>query len=150
MAKVHTYQREIVPVNTRGQMKRRKSRAAKRRMAKLVLVGFPLFGMLAGIFIGVKANSYAQSIRINDYGRQIAYTVYTVKPGDTVWGIAQDLAAFNPEFNDIRQYVSAIQKANDMESGSIEAGEVILIPYYISPNGILDYDTIYSKYGIGK
>lgn len=118
-------------------------------MPKIIIFGLPLIGMLAGIFIGVKATTYAQSVKLNDYGRQKVYTAYTVKSGDTVWGIAQDLAALNPEYNDIRQYVTAINKANKLVDGEIKSGQVILIPYYVNTDKVVDYDEIYSKYGIG-
>lgn len=129
--------------------KKRLKRFFQRHLPAIILIGLPLIGLFAGLFIGVKATNYAQSVKINDYGRQIAYTTYTVKSGDTVWGIAQDLAALNPEYNDIRQYVAAIERVNKLVDGKIQAGEIILIPYYISPNG-MDYNEIYSKYGIGR
>ena len=78
----------------------------------------------------------------------MVYTTYTVRSGDTIWGIAQDLAALNPEFNDIRQYVAAIEKANRMFGDDLKTGQIILIPYYVNLDGNTDHDTIYSKYGI--
>ncbi len=115
-------------------------------MLKIILVGM----LLTGIFIGVKAAAYAQSVKINDYGRQVAYKAYTVREGDTVWGIASDLAALNPEYSDIRQYVAAIEKINKLHGGKIESGRIILIPYYVNADGKVKHDDIYSKYGIGE
>lgn len=131
--------------NTKRCMKR----FLQRNLIKMVLIGLPLLGMFAGIFIGVKYSTYAQSTKINDYGRQKVYTAYRVKSGDTIWGIAQDLAALNPEYNDIRQYVAAIEKANKLADGEIHTGQIILIPYYINADGTVSHDEIYQKYGIG-
>lgn len=127
---------------------RRLKKILKQNIAWIIFIGLPLIGVIIGIFIGVKATTYAQSTKINDYGRQMVYTTYTVKSGDTIWGIAQDLAALNPEFNDIRQYVSVIKNTNNMSTDEIKSGQNLIIPYYISPNGIANYDEIYSKYGI--
>lgn len=121
----------------------------RRHLVKLILIGLPLIGLIAGLFIGMKVTTYSQSVKLNDYGRMAAYKQYTVKSGDTIWGIASDLAALNPEYNDIRQYVEAIKTANQLYTGDIKAGQTILIPYYISPNG-MGYDEICSKYGLEK
>ena len=131
-------------------MKRCVRRFIRRHAAALILIGLPLIGMFIGIFIGVKATTHAQSTKINDYGRQRTYTAYTVESGDTVWGIAQDLAALNPEYNDIRQYVAAIESLNQMPGDRIKEGQTILIPYYINQDGTISHDEIYSKYGIGQ
>lgn len=130
-------------------LKRDVNRFLMENMAKIVLVGLPLLGMIAGIFIGVKATTCVQSTKRNDYGRHMTFTAYTVRSGDTVWGIAQDLAFLNPEFDSISQYVAAIERANRLEDGEIETGQKIIIPYYINADGI-NYDEICSKYGIGK
>lgn len=130
-------------------MKRRIKKFLNRHMVKMILFGLPLVGMIIGILIGVKITTYAQSTKLNDYGRQISYVAYTVKSGDSVWEIASDLAALNPEYNDIRQYVAAIEKANNLYGSKLKAGEIILIPYYTSTSG-MNYNEIYSKYGIGK
>lgn len=139
--------RETAGEKVRRIIRRKIRRFLQKYLIFMILIGLPLIGMFAGIFIGVKAANYAQSVKINDYGRQISYTTYTVKSGDTVWGIAQDLAALNPEYNDIRQYVAAIQNVNKLAGGDIQAGDVIYIPYYISPGG-MNYEEIYSKYGL--
>lgn len=130
-------------------MKRRARRFFRRNLILIALFSGLFIGGFAGVFIGTKVNTYAQSTKINNYGRQLVYTTYTVKSGDTIWSIAQDLAALNPEFNDIRQYVLMIERTNKIMDGQIESGQIILIPYYIGPDGTVSHDELYSKYGIG-
>lgn len=52
-------------------------------------------------------------------------TDYRVKPGDTLWRIAQD---FGPENADTRRIVNAIEKLNQIDGGVLQAGQVIEIP----------------------
>lgn len=149
-----------VKPRTRTYVRRRKTRTAnwirrqtkrfvRRHFAAIILMTPLIIGILTGIFIGVKASAYARSTRINDYGRQMVFTTYRVKTGDTIWEIASDLAALNPEFNDVRQYMAAIMKANRMGSGEIRSGQIILIPYFINMDGMND-DEIRAKYGIDE
>lgn len=150
MARTYTRRRETKGQELCRYAKRRIRKFLIRNMPRIIFFGLPAIGMVLGVFIGVKATAYAYSMKINDYGRKMVYTTYVVRSGDTVWGIASDLAALNPEYNDIRQYVAAIKKANGLLEGDIESGQVILIPYYINMDGTLDYGEIYSRYGIGK
>ena len=50
---------------------------------------------------------------------------YRVKPGDTLWQIAQN---FGPENADTRRIVNAIEKLNQIDGGSLQAGQLIEIP----------------------
>lgn len=52
-------------------------------------------------------------------------TDYRVKPGDTLWRIAQ---VHGPENGDIRRIVAAIEKLNQIDGAHIQAGQVIEIP----------------------
>jgi LysM repeat protein len=57
---------------------------------------------------------------------QVAETTdYRVKPGDTLWNIAR---THGPENADTRRIVAAIEKLNQIDGGSILAGQVIEIP----------------------
>lgn len=142
-------QRETDFQKIRRLFKRAAKRFIRRHFAKLVFIGLPLLGMIAGIFIGMKIADHNQATKLNDYGRKPSYVSYHVKSGDTIWGIASDLAALNPEYNDIRQYVSAIKETNKLYTGDIHAGDTILIPYYVGTND-MNYDEVYDKYGISR
>lgn len=58
-------------------------------------------------------------------GQVTETTDYRVKPGDTLWNIAQ---THGPENADTRRVVAAIEKLNQIDGGSILAGQVIEIP----------------------
>lgn len=158
---VRTYERRYRPMRKRPRqesgferfrriMRKRIRRFLQKNLPRMIVIGILLIGIFIGAFAGVKVTNYAQSVKINDYGRRQVFTTYRVKSGDTIWGIAADLAALNPEYNDIRQYVKAIEDLNKNYTGEIKAGDIILIPYYISPDGEVAHDEIYSKYGIGE
>lgn len=50
---------------------------------------------------------------------------YRVKPGDTLWQIAQ---THGPQNADTRRTVSIIEKLNAIKGGDLQAGQVIEIP----------------------
>lgn len=50
---------------------------------------------------------------------------YRVKPGDTLWHIAQ---THGPEGRDVRAIVSTIERINDLEGGILQAGQVLELP----------------------
>ena len=50
---------------------------------------------------------------------------YRVKPGDTLWQIAQ---TYGPVDADTRRIVAVIEKLNQIDGGSLQAGQVIEIP----------------------
>ncbi len=50
---------------------------------------------------------------------------YRVKPGDTLWQIAQ---THGPQDADTRRIVAVIEKINQIDGGRIQAGQVIEIP----------------------
>ncbi|GMQ92907.1 MAG: hypothetical protein BMS9Abin12_0384 [Acidimicrobiia bacterium] len=50
---------------------------------------------------------------------------YRVKPGDTLWRIAQE---YGPRDTDTRRIVDAIEKLNGIDGGNLQPGQVIEIP----------------------
>lgn len=128
-------------------LKRRMKKFLFRHRAAILLCTTLLIGLIAGTVLGVKASDYIRSETVNDYGRHRTYTLYTVERGDTVWSIAEDLIALNPEYNDIRQYVSVIQRMNNISGTELKSGQMILIPYYTN-DGDTAYDELCEKYGI--
>lgn len=143
----------------RAAARRRASPANRRRerlQARLVLAGLVVLGILIGIFLANFANKLASRNQMRDYGRELCYAEYTVQSGDTLWSISVDLAALNPEFTDVRQYLNLLQETNRLYSDYIREGEKLTIPYYMTPaakaqNGGSLEETIiatYAKYDI--
>lgn len=50
---------------------------------------------------------------------------YKVLPGDTLWAIASSVAS--PE-EDVRVVIASIRRMNSLETSSLAAGQVLLIP----------------------
>lgn len=52
-------------------------------------------------------------------------TIVVVKSGDTLWEIA---ASHKPKGQDTRIYIAAIKRLNGLSSGSIQAGDTLVLP----------------------
>ena len=50
---------------------------------------------------------------------------YRVRPGDTLWHIAQE---YGPDGRDTRAIVSTIERINSLDTGILQAGQLIEIP----------------------
>jgi LysM repeat protein len=48
---------------------------------------------------------------------------YTVQPGDTLWSIAQQHGSGDP-----REAVWELRQRNDVEAGSLQPGDVLVLP----------------------
>jgi hypothetical protein len=70
------------------------------------------------------AGGYALGGGVAGKDKQI-YREVTVRPGDTLWSIAQ---ANKPEGAPIRQYVAEIRAASEVCSDAIYPGQIIKVP----------------------
>jgi nucleoid-associated protein YgaU len=96
----------------------RSSRPGLRRAALVgaaaVALGIPAGRALGGPSVGGGAE-----------GGTPAPLVVVVRPGDTLWGIAEDLVG---PTGDPRPLVDAIARANGVDPGEIRPGQVLEIP----------------------
>lgn len=72
---------------------------------------------LAAIFLLLSTRVQAE--------QPVTVTERIVMPGDTLWGIAETIT--HPG-DDVRVSVGLLKRINDMETSSLRAGQVLLIP----------------------
>lgn len=143
----------------RPRRHKRLTRAQRRRQAferRAAVVGLVALGVVLGIAATRFAGWIAARNDMRDYGRELRYASYTVQSGDTLWDISEEMAAVNPEFTDVRQYLSLLRDANHIYGDYVQEGRVISIPYYATPSekmrggGSLEESvvSVYAKYGI--
>lgn len=58
-------------------------------------------------------------------GEPTEVRVHAVQPGETLWGFAQEIARPG---EDVRHAVSRLQELNEMSTGSVRVGELLLLP----------------------
>lgn len=58
------------------------------------------------------------------------YTSITVRPGETLWSIAQEKAGAGN--GRARDYIDEVMRMNYLEDENITAGQSIIVPYYSS------------------
>lgn len=132
------------------------SRMKDRYMPYILLCELIAIGFIVGVLMTCFVTNVRTRNQVRDYGRELRYSTYTVQSGDTMWGIAVDIAPLNPEFSDVRQYLRLLQKTNGNYGDTLIAGTDIQIPYYATPSqkmrdgGSLEQDLIstYAKYDI--
>jgi LysM repeat protein len=95
----------------------------------MTLITSARFRALSIISITVIVVLLFLSSAVQATGQVSGTTEYRVKPGDTLWQIAQ---TFGPENADTRRIVAVIEKLNQIDGGVLQAGLVIEIPI-ISP-----------------
>lgn len=137
--------------NGRPVRRRRRMTPAQRflrdHLPVIALAALPIMGLLVGIMLTAAVMNYRFDRQTRDYGRELRYASYTVKSGDTMWSIAVDMAALNPEFQDVRQYLNLLQKTNHNYGDYLQSGTTIMIPYYDSGDAA-PMLSVYFKYNI--
>lgn len=58
--------------------------------------------------------------------QQIEYKTYVVRPGDTLWGLADD--HMGETFQNHQDYIRDVMRANGMNQAYIYAGQLLIIP----------------------
>lgn len=78
--------------------------------------------MCAGLLIGLGSLAQAGA---SESTRRVAVHSYVVRPGDTLWSIAQRVSERDA---DPRDLVQRIAEANDIDAGSLVPGQTLRIP----------------------
>ncbi|MFD6142651.1 LysM peptidoglycan-binding domain-containing protein [Promicromonospora sp. NPDC060271] len=58
-------------------------------------------------------------------GEPVEVRVHAVQPGETLWGFAEEVARPG---EDVRHAVARLQELNEMSTGSVRVGELLLLP----------------------
>lgn len=87
----------------------------KNRRRFYAMLSLILIIAVLGIFVS-SANCY----------KEPAYTTIVIKSGDTLWSIAEK---YNKKM-DIRKYIYEIKKLNNLKSGEIYVGDLLILPTY--------------------
>lgn len=66
---------------------------------------------------------YAVGFRLNEMNIEYTEAEYTIQPGDTLWGIAEENAS---EHQSIQEYVYQLKQVNNITS-DLEVGQIITI-----------------------
>ena len=89
------------------------------RRGRLVVLAAALVAVLAvGLFLA------SGSVATDEPGTPEPTRVVLVGSGDTLWGIASDLA----EDGDVRSMIDRISKLNALDSGMVVAGQQLVVP----------------------
>lgn len=89
------------------------------RRGRLVVLAAALIAVLAvGFFLA------SGSVATDEPGTPEPTRVVLVGAGDTLWGIASDLA----DDGDVRSMIDRISKLNALDSGMVVAGQELVVP----------------------
>ena len=89
------------------------------RRGRLVVFLTSLFLVLAVAFVLAGG-----AVGTDSAGEQIPTEIVQVTPGDTLWGIASEIATDG----DVRAVMTQIERLNALESASLRAGQKLRVP----------------------
>lgn len=90
-----------------------------RRGRLVVLLGALLLVLLAGVFLG------AGSVASEEAGTPAPTEIVMVGEGDTLWGIASDIAE---DGGDVRSVIVEIERLNALDSEVLTLGQRLRVP----------------------
>ena len=102
--------------------KTRKAYVRRIRERILMLV----IGILIGLFL-----FQIFAVRTSADNRQERYKYYNsvfVKPGDSLWTIAENY--ITDDYEDMESYIAEVMKMNHLGEPQVQAGNYICVPYY--------------------
>jgi hypothetical protein len=88
------------------------------RRGRVVLV------LLAMLLVAPMATWGATAVASSP-GEPTEVRVHAVQPGETLWGLAEEIATPG---EDVRHAVARLQDLNEMSTGAVRVGELLLLP----------------------
>lgn len=106
---------------TTSQARRQQGQVRLTRRGRLVVLALA-FAIVAAAAVWLAAGSAAT----REGGGSPAVEVVTVAPGETLWGLASDVAATTGD--DVRSVMEQIQQLNTLDSSMVYAGQQLRVP----------------------
>ena len=113
---------------TRSDKSKTGQSRAMRKPGSFLLIPFLVITLIFGGLLMSRSESAAGGIRSD---RIKVFRAITVRPGDTLWSIAETYRTF--EYPDIQSYISELQAMNQLTDSTIYAGCRLVIASYIEP-----------------
>ena len=108
---------------TGPQLRRPNGPARLTRRGRLVVVAL-LLGATTGLGLGLPVVATTQATAASERGGGAVAERVTVRPGETLWGIAERV---RPDA-DPRATIARIRDMNGLTSSAAQAGQVLLVP----------------------
>ena len=116
-------ERNDVQTRVRRRRRRNKNNRPSKDMRRGLIVVSVCLVMVFGGYFGVRGE-----LNLNNgafAAEQTIYKTVTVYQGDTIWAIA---AAYTEPSKDVRKLIKEICDLNDVSSGKIYPGQVLIVP----------------------
>lgn len=89
-----------------------------------------VLGLLAALCIALMGTMLVNSVKTNASDGFKYYTSITVENGDTLWNLADQYIDYT-HYKSRSSYISEVRHINHLdEKCSIEAGQLLILPYY--------------------
>ena len=139
------------PIRTARQRKKpltpiqRAVRKIKRYSMYITFTAIIIAVLTILITLFVKIVDHVNASAFYDFDREREYVEYTIKTGDTLWTISENMASVMPEYGGTRAYLEDIKNVNHISGDKIVTGKTILLPYYKSK---ANQTTVFAMYNI--
>ncbi len=97
------------------------------RRGRLLMFGMPALALLASLVIGaffLAGSLVNQAQASSDEVQGVAAEEIRVDSGDTLWGVASEVASDQ----EIRVLIAQIAELNDLDSSELQPGQTLYIP----------------------
>lgn len=126
-----SYRRAFVPASGPTVVPAYRSSGARSLADRLGLAGLRLTRrgrvvlVLLAMFLVAPMVTWGATAVASSPGEPTEVRVHAVQPGESLWGFAQEIAKPG---EDVRHAVGRLQELNQMSSGTLRVGELLLLP----------------------